>query len=102
MPGIFNDTRGTIWQTCRNIFRQPVGKTSILFSVPEPHRNAYFLQRKSPRLGIDLGIEHHSMCRTAPRPALTLKTGIEGGRISQSLGVAGLQHAQKLSGDVNG
>src|SRR5436309_8567111 len=74
MPCALDVTRLAVGQTRRDFFRQPNRKRPVLLSVPQPNGHPHFLERKTPRLSINLRVGNNALSRSAPGAALTFKT----------------------------
>ena len=60
MSFVWDESRFAILETVRHFFRQPNGEGTIFHSVPEPHGHLHIFDRESPRLRVDLCIDHYS------------------------------------------
>src|SRR5262245_49740328 len=73
MSFVFDEPRLTIRETACDVLRESNGKSAVFCSWPESHRNANIFGRKSPRLCVDLCVDHYSFRRSAPGTSLALE-----------------------------
>jgi len=76
-------------------------EAAILFPMPEPDRDTDLLERKTPRLRIDFGVDHEAIRGGTPGLALTFKAGLEGGDVAHHVGVAGLEKLEQQRPQTN-
>src|SRR5438477_227289 len=74
-----------------NFARQPNGESAIFYSMPQSHRHAYIFDRESPRLRVDLCIDHYSFRRAAPGTPLALENRFKSCVVAQAGRVARAQ-----------
>src|SRR5262245_18532911 len=89
---VFNKSGFASWKTVRDLLRQPNGESAIFYSMPEPHGHLYIFYRESPRLRVNLCVDHYPFCRTAPGASLTLENCFECFVVAQTGRVARAQH----------
>src|SRR6476620_9790734 len=63
--------------------------------MPEANRHLNFLERKTPRLRIDFGVNHQTIGGGAPGLTLTFEASLEGGDVAHHIGIAGLEQFKK-------
>src|SRR5207249_2513917 len=86
--------RFTIRQTLCDFFRQKKRKCPVLFSVPKPHRHIDIFQPETPRLGINLCVNHYAFDRSPPRSPRAFKTRFERRVIAQDRRIVRMQKLQ--------
>ena len=60
MSFIWDESRFAILEALGHFFRQPDSECTIFYSVPESHGHIHIFESESPRLRVDLGIDHYS------------------------------------------
>src|SRR5262249_11222649 len=77
MSFILNESRFAVRETVRHFFRQPNGKSAIFYSMPQSHGHTHIFDRESPRLRVDLCIDHYPLRRATPGAPLALENRFE-------------------------
>lgn len=60
MPLVRHESCLAIWKTACHFLRQSHGESAIFHSMSKAHRHLDIFNRESPRLRINLRIDHHS------------------------------------------
>src|SRR2546423_13047110 len=91
MAGVLDQMELAIWQTVRDLLRQPRCEGAILCPVPERNWHADLLERKSPGRRVNFGIGHHAIRRGSPGLPRAFEANLEGARFAQDIRVARLK-----------
>src|SRR6516164_2757513 len=91
MSFVLNESSFAIWKTVRDFFREPNSESAIFYSMPKSHRHAYVFDRESPRLRVDLGIDHYPFHRAAPGASLALENRFKSCVVAQARRIARAQ-----------
>src|SRR5262245_17903988 len=97
MSFILNESGLAIWKTVGDFFRQLNRESAILYSMPESHGHMNIFDRESPRLRVNLCIDHYPFRRAAPGASLALENCFKSCVVAQACRVARAQqeHFQK-------
>src|SRR5262245_20042815 len=88
MSFVLNESRLAVRKTVRDFFRQPNGESAIFYSMPKSHRHANVFDRESPRLRVNLCIDHYPFRRAAPRASLAFENRFKSRVVAQAGRVA--------------
>ena len=59
MSFALNKSGFAIWKTVGDLLGQPNSESAIFYSMPESHGHVYIFDRESPRLRVNLCIDHY-------------------------------------------
>src|SRR5438067_11961927 len=94
MTSAINVARVLISHTLYDSFRQTNRNCPVLFAVPKPHRYIDIFQPETPRLGINLCVNHYAFDRSSPRSPRAFKTRFERRVVAEDRRIVRMQKLQ--------